>query len=95
MCHNLSNVKRCDMNYFLFVVHPDKYMFVKPTIVQYASELCGFEINYKPELNWLPYQSILTFSKYLFSEISELKPRDMIDVSSFMWCITPDTPISR
>lgn len=77
--------------YFLFIVHPDKYMFVKPTIMQYASDLCGFEINYKPQLNWLTYNLVLRFSNYLMSEISELKPRDMIDVQSFMWCITPGT----
>lgn len=77
--------------YFLFIMRPDMYMFVKPTITQYASDLCGFEINYKPQLNWLTYNSVLRFSNYLMSEISELKPRDMIDVQSFMWCITPGT----
>ncbi len=66
-------------------------MFVKPTITQYSSELCGFEINYKPQLNWLTYKSILDFSNYLFSELSDLNPRDMIDVQSFMWCIAPGT----
>ncbi|GAA0796470.1 DUF3553 domain-containing protein [Marinobacterium sediminicola] len=77
--------------YFLFIVDPSKFMFVKPTITQYSSELCGFEINYKPQLNWLTYKSVLSFSEYLFSEISDLKPRDMIDVQSFMWCIAPGT----
>lgn len=77
--------------YFLFIVHPDKYMFIKPTITQYASDLCSFEINYKPQLNWLTYDSVLRFSNYLRTEVSELKPRDMIDIQSFMWCITPGT----
>jgi len=74
-------------SYFLFIVHPDKFMFVKPTITKHASELCGFEINYKPQLNWLTYKSVLEFSEYLKSELAELNPRDMIDVQSFMWCI--------
>ena len=77
--------------YFLFIMHPKKYMFVKPTITKYSSELCGFEINYKPQLNWLTYKLVLEFSDYLFSQISELNPRDMIDVQSFMWCIAPGT----
>jgi len=75
--------------YFLFIFHPDKYMFVKPTVTQHSSELCGYEINYKPKLNWLTYKSVMEFSMYLKSELAELKPRDMIDVQSFMWCIKP------
>ena len=86
---NISAAKWTTATYFPFIVHPEKYMFVKPTIMQHSSELCGFEINYKPQLNWLTYKSVLKFSEYLFDEISELKPRDMIDVQSFMWCISP------
>ena len=88
---NIDAAKWTTASYFLFIFHPDKYMFVKPTITQFASELCGFEINYKPQLNWLTYKSVLDFSNYLFSELAELKPRDMIDVQSFMWCIAPGT----
>lgn len=88
---NIDAAKWTTATYFLFIVAPSKFMFVKPVITQYSSELCGFEINYKPTLNWLTYKSVLSFSEYLFSEISELKPRDMIDVQSFMWCIAPGT----
>ncbi len=77
------------MSYFLFILFPDKYMFVKPTIMQHLSDLCRFEINYKPQLNWLTYKCILDFSNYLMHELSDLNPRDMIDVQSFMWCIAP------
>ncbi len=76
--------------YFPFIVHPDQYMFVKPTITQKAAELSAFEINYRPELNWLTYESVLKFSNYLRAELAELKPKDMIDVQSFMWCIAPE-----
>ena len=47
----------------------------------------AFEINYRPEINWRTYKSILDFSEYLKGELLDLKPRDMIDVQSFMWCI--------
>ncbi|HET7569768.1 MAG TPA: hypothetical protein VFK96_04180 [Gammaproteobacteria bacterium] len=87
----LGAAKWTTATYFIFICKPAEYMFVKPTITQYAAELCGFEINYKPQLNWLTYKSVLEFSKYLFSEIAALKPRDMIDVQSFMWCIAPGT----
>jgi len=88
---NIGAAKWTTLSYFLFITHPDKYMFIKPTITQFSAELCSFEINYKPQLNWLTYLSVLKFSEYLFSALSELKPRDMIDVQSFMWCIAPGT----
>ncbi|MCY4362160.1 MAG: DUF3553 domain-containing protein [Gammaproteobacteria bacterium] len=77
------------ISYFLFIRFPDKYMFVKPTIMQHLSDLCRYEINYKPQLNWLTYKRILEFSEHLFKRLSDLKPRDMIDIQSFMWCIAP------
>ena len=77
------------ISYFLFIRFPDKYMFVKPTIMQHLSDLCRYEINYKPQLNWLTYIRILEFSEHLFKRLSDLKPRDMIDIQSFMWCIAP------
>lgn len=86
---NIHAAKWTTVTYFLFIIHPDKHMFVKPTIMKYLSELCGYEMNYKPQLNWLTYKSVLEFSEYIKSEILELKPRDMIDVQSFMWCIAP------
>lgn len=72
---DIEAAKWTTATYYLFIVHPSKYMFVKPTITQYSSELCGFEVNYKPQLNWLTYKSVLDFSEYLFSAISELKPK--------------------
>ena len=87
----IDSAKWTTATYFLFIMHPDKYMFVKPTITQYAGDLCGFELNYKPQLNWLTYKSVLKFSEYLHSELTALAPRDMIDIQSFMWCIAPGT----
>ena len=77
--------------YFLFFVHPDTHMFVKPTITQYAADVCGFDINYRPEVNARTYMKVLEFSKYLETAIAELAPDGMIDVQSFMWCIAPGT----
>jgi hypothetical protein len=77
--------------YFLFFMHPDVHMFVKPTITQNAAGVCAFDINYKPRVNARTYRSVLAFSRYLRDEIGDLKPRDMIDVQSFMWCIAPGT----
>ena len=70
-------------------MYPDEHIFLKPTITQHAADICAFEINYRPELNWLTYKSVLEFANYLKESIKKEKPRDMIDIQSFMWCITP------
>jgi hypothetical protein len=75
--------------YFPYLIDPKTFMFLKPTVTQNAAELCAFELNYRPELNWQTYESVLAFSMYLKHELANLKPRDMIDVQSFMWCIAP------
>ena len=73
--------------YFLFVIFPDKYMFIKPTITQAVADMCAFNIAYTPGLNWNTYSKVLELSNYLRKEIQALEPKDMIDVQSFMWCI--------
>lgn len=77
--------------YFPYFVHPREHMFVKPTITRHAAELCRFELTYAPQLNWRTYHAVLAFSSYLWDALAALKPRDMIDVQSFMWCIAPGT----
>ena len=76
-------------SYFLFVMKPKRYLFIKPNVTQHASELCGFGINFKTQVNWLTYEATLKFSDYLFTELEALKPRNMTDVQSFMSCIAP------
>ena len=77
--------------YFLFIMYPEQHIFLKPVVTQNAAETSGFEINYRPALNWHTYESVLRFANYLANylkaELVEQSPRDMIDVQSFMWCI--------
>lgn len=76
--------------YLLFVLQPEKHMFVKPTVTQQTAEQSGFNIQYAANVNWKTYDHVLRYSEYLFNELKAtgLKPRDMIDVQSFMWCVT-------
>lgn len=75
------------ISYFLFVTQPKRYLFIKPNVTQHASALCGFEINFKTEVNWTTYESTLRFSEYLFEELTTLKPQNMNDVQSFICSI--------
>ena len=76
---------------FLYAIYPDKYMFVKPETTKVAAEISNFFINYDSKPTWDTYNRILNFSSYLRVKIAELKPKDMIDVQSFMWCMNPET----
>ena len=72
--------------YFLFMSAPKEFMFMKPEVTKQAARACGFELNYKSNLNWLTYKLLLDLSNYLLCKLSDLNPKDMIDIQSFIWC---------
>ena len=39
----------------------------------------------KPSPNWLTYSSLLELARILTTDLRDLKPRDMIDIQSFIW----------
>lgn len=73
--------------YFLFLVFPQKYMFVKPNITQAVATMSAFNIAFTPRINWRTYERILRFSDYTKQKLHALEPKDMIDIQSFMWSI--------
>ena len=75
--------------YFPFLLYPDRHQFIKPTYTRNAAAICAFDIEYTPRLGWPAYERMLRFSDYLKSELASrnLKPRDNVDVQSFMWAI--------
>ena len=77
--------------FFPFFAFPDEQMFLKPEVTKHAANFTKAELNYKPTLNWLTYSCLLDFVQYLKEQLVGLglNPRDMIDVQSFLWCITP------
>jgi len=75
----------------LFFCFPEEHMFIKPTMTQEAAENRRFDIQYNSHLNWNTYSHVLLFAKDLYERMSadnntQLHPRDMIDVQTFMWC---------
>lgn len=79
---------------FRFFLFPATDVYIKPNNLQRAAKASRFETNYRPQLNWATYHFTMKFYQDLFDNlistgISELKPRDMIDVQSFIWCIDP------
>ena len=89
----LGSAKWTVVTYFPYLRYPDEHIFLKPMATQRAADICNFELNYHPNVNWLTYMSFTKFAHQLFTDLTAngLKPRDMIDIQSFIWCIDQDS----
>src|SRR5690606_4424550 len=73
------------ITYPLFILYPDKYMFVKPTVTREAADKRKFDIQYSSRVNGSTYERVLLLSQDLIQRLNddprpELHARDMIDV---------------
>lgn len=70
---------------FGFLARPDEHFFFKPTVTKEAARRYGIEIDYASRPSWKGYRSLLDFVETVRSDIADLKPKDMIDMQSFLW----------
>ena len=70
---------------FGFIAQPDRHIFLKPNVTKIAAGKYGFDFSYQSKPNWETYVSLLDFAETLRRNLRDLKPRDMIDLQSFMW----------
>jgi hypothetical protein len=75
---------------FGFIADPKKHIFLKPRVTQIAAEKYGFDFHYSSKPNWETYESLLGFAKQVKKDNADLKPRDMIDLQSFIWVLGSD-----
>jgi hypothetical protein len=68
-----------------FLAQPDVHIFLKPTVTRAAAEKYGFDFQYKSRPNWETYASLLEFAETVRRDQRALRPRDMIDIQSFLW----------
>lgn len=73
--------------YFGFIAFPSEHIFLKPDVTKKAADACDFDLSYQTELNWLTYKKMLDFSNFLFKQLKDLNPKDMIDIQSFIWSV--------
>jgi hypothetical protein len=78
------------MTAYRFLLHPQVDVLIKPSNLANAAEVARFEINYRPQLNWLTYSTVMMFYQSVREQITDLQPNDMIDVQNFIWCIDPE-----
>lgn len=70
---------------FGFIAQPDRHIFLKPRVTQAAAQEYGFDFRYESRPSWPVYAGLLAFAAQVRRDTRDLRPRDMIDVQSFMW----------
>jgi hypothetical protein len=70
---------------FGFIAQPDTHIFLKPNVTRTAAREYGFDFQYKSRPSWATYASLLEFAATVRRDQRSLRPRDMIDLQSFMW----------
>ncbi len=70
---------------FGFIAQPDRHMFLKPNTMRAAARAYGYELPYRSRPSWDVYAGLLAFCDVVRRDLSDLRPRDMIDIQSFLW----------
>jgi hypothetical protein len=70
---------------FGFIARPEIHIFLKPNVTRRAAEEYGFDFDYVSRPAWSTYSSLLEFAKAVRTDLKDLRPRDMIDLQSFIW----------
>src|SRR6185369_2454465 len=75
---------------FGFIGQPKIHIFLKPNVTRIAARKFGFDFHYKTRPSWETYSEFLQFAQMVRSEVTDLRPRDMIDIQSFIWVLGSD-----
>jgi len=70
---------------FGFIAQPQTHIFLKPNVTRLAARAYGFDFVYRSRPNWETYASLLEFARTIRRDVRDLRPRDMIDIQSFIW----------
>jgi hypothetical protein len=70
---------------FGFIAQPEQHIFLKPKVTREAARQYEFDFDYLSRPNWETYASLLQFAATVRRDLSDLRPRDMLDLQSFLW----------
>jgi hypothetical protein len=70
---------------FGFIAQPETHIFLKPNVTRVAAKRYGFEFRYASKPSWPVYANLLEFARVVKRDLRDLRPRDMIDIQSFLW----------
>jgi len=77
------------VTYLPYLWRPDAHMFLKPEVTKDFAARVGhpFASHYEARLRMSVYESLLDLVGKTEAELAALKPRDRIDVQSFIWVV--------
>jgi len=75
---------------FGFIALPRTHVFLKPNVTRIAAQEYGVDFAYASRPSWPTYASLLRFARTLRRDLRDLRPRDMIDIQSFIWVLGSD-----
>jgi hypothetical protein len=70
---------------FGFIAEPRLHVFLKPNVTRAAAAAYGYDFRYRSRPNWETYASLLEFAATVRRDVKDLRPRDMVDLQSFIW----------
>jgi hypothetical protein len=70
---------------FGFIAQPRAHIFLTPVAMKKAARMLGHDLPYSARPNWTTYSSFLEFASSTRAALSDLRPRDLIDVQFFLW----------
>jgi hypothetical protein len=70
---------------FGFIAQPRTHVFLKPMVTRAAARAYGFDFKYASRPSVETYASLLEFARVVRHDVRDLRPRDMIDIQSFLW----------
>ena len=75
---------------FGFIAQPHRHMFVKPNVTRTAARKYGYPLQYGSRPSWAVYADLQAFARVVRKDIADLRPKDMIDIQSFLWVLGSD-----
>ena len=75
---------------FAFIAQPERHIFLKPTVTRRAATQYGFDFHYQSKPSWETYSNLLRFAREIEHDLRDLRPRDFIDIQSFIWVLGSD-----
>ncbi|MFN3474716.1 MAG: hypothetical protein ACK4ZW_11810 [Blastomonas sp.] len=75
--------------YFPFLWSPVDHMFLKPTVTRDFAERIGhrYQYDYSPDIEKDVYESLLELADLTMTNLTDLSPKDRIDVQSFIYVV--------
>jgi len=70
---------------FGFIAQPQHHIFLKPNTTKQAARRLGLPFDYASRPNWQTYASYLALAGTVRRAVRDMRPRDMIDLQSFLW----------